>query len=88
MGIELVFTARFDPEFAALAPDAFIRKYLVDGLRTKLLCVGSNFTFGHRQAGTVDTLQRWRQEFDLVEIPPVAARGIVVEQHARSATDS
>ena len=84
MGIELVFTARFDSELAALTPDAFIRKYLIDSLRAKLLCVGSNFTFGHRQAGTVDTLQRWRHEFGLVEIPPVAARGIVASStHVR-----
>jgi riboflavin kinase/FMN adenylyltransferase len=78
MGIELVFTARFDAQLAALSPEAFIRKYLVDGLRTKLLCVGSNFSFGHRQTGTVETLERWRHEFGLVEISPVASRGVVV----------
>jgi riboflavin kinase / FMN adenylyltransferase len=78
MGIELVFTARFDSELAGLSPDAFIRKYLIDGLRTRLLCVGSNFSFGHRQAGTVETLERWRHEFGLVEISPVTSRGVVV----------
>ena len=84
MGIELVLIARFDPEFAALTPDAFIQKYLVDGLRTRLLCVGSNFIFGHRQAGTVETLQRWNHEFELEEIIPVTSRGVVVSStHVR-----
>jgi len=84
MGIDLVFLARFDSEFAALTPDAFIQKYLVDGLRTRLLCVGSNFIFGHRQAGTVETLQRWRHEFELEEIIPVTSRGVVVSStHVR-----
>jgi riboflavin kinase/FMN adenylyltransferase len=84
MGIELVFTAAFDREFASLTPDAFIQKYLVDGLRTRLLCVGSNFIFGHRQTGTLKTLQRWRQEFELEEIRPVTSRNVVVSStHVR-----
>jgi len=76
-GIELVLIARFDMEFAALTPDAFIQKYLVDGLQTRLLCVGSNFIFGHRQTGTLETLQRWRHEFELEEIAPVTSRGVI-----------
>jgi riboflavin kinase/FMN adenylyltransferase len=84
MGIELVLLARFDSEFATLTPDAFIQKYLVDGFRTRLLCVGSNFIFGHRQSGTVETLQRWRHEFELEEIIPVTSRGVVVSStHVR-----
>jgi len=84
MGIELVLTARFDREFAALTPDAFIQQYLVGGLRTRLLCVGSNFIFGHRQTGTLETLQRWRHEFELEEIIPVESRGVVVSStHVR-----
>src|SRR5262245_20010385 len=84
MGVELVLIARFDHEFAALTPDAFIQKYLVDGLGTRLLCVGSNFIFGHRQAGTLETLQRWGHEFELEEINPVTSRGVVVSStHVR-----
>ena len=78
MGIELVFIAAFNPRFAALSPDEFVQEYLVDGLGAKLLCVGSNFIFGHRQAGTLESLQRWRHAFELLEIEPVVARGTVV----------
>jgi len=84
LGIELVFTAKFDADFAALSPEAFIRKYLIDGLRTKVLCVGGNFTFGHRQAGTIQTLHQWRDEFELLEVPPVTTRGVIVSStHVR-----
>jgi riboflavin kinase / FMN adenylyltransferase len=78
MGIELVLVAPFDPAFAALTPDAFIQTYLVDGLQTRLLCVGGNFIFGHRQEGTIETLRHWRHEFELMEIAPVTSRGVVV----------
>jgi len=77
-GIELVVTATFDAAFSALTPQEFIHKYLVDGLRTKMLCVGSNFTFGNRQTGNIETLRQWSQEFVLVEIPAVTNRGVLV----------
>ena len=77
-GIDLVFIAKFDMSFAAMTPDAFIQNYLVNGLRAKVLCVGSNFTFGHRQAGTMETLKHWRREFEVIEVPSVSARGSVV----------
>ncbi len=77
-GIELLFMAKFDMAFAALTPEAFIKSYLVDGLRAKAICVGSNFTFGHKQAGTIETLKRWHHEFEVIEIPSVSTRGVVV----------
>lgn len=77
-GIELLFIAKFDMSFAARTPEAFIQSYVVDGLRAKALCVGSNFTFGHRQAGTIETLKQWHHEFEVIEVPSVSTRGIVV----------
>ena len=77
-GIELLFIARFDMAFAAVTPGDFIRKYLVGGLHAKALCVGSNFTFGHRQAGTIETLKQWRHEFEVIEVPSVSTRGCIV----------
>jgi riboflavin kinase/FMN adenylyltransferase len=77
-GIELLFIAKFDMPFAAVTPEDFIRNYLVDGLRAKALCVGSNFTFGHRQAGTIETLKQWRHEFEVIEVASVSTRRVVV----------
>jgi riboflavin kinase/FMN adenylyltransferase len=78
MGVDVMFVARFDAAFAALEPDAFIRQYLVDGLRASAMCVGGNFNFGHRQRGTVETLRRWKSHFELIEVAPVRARGMNV----------
>ena len=77
-GVELLFIAKFDLAFAALTPEVFIQKYLVNALMTKVLCVGSNFTFGHRQAGTIETLKEYRSKFEVIEVPPVSLRGSVV----------
>lgn len=77
-GIELLFIAKFDMAFAAMSPDTFVQRYLVEGLRAKALCIGSNFTFGHRQAGTIATLKEWRHEFELLEIPSVFTRSTLV----------
>jgi len=84
-GIDLTFVARFDRDFSQLSPEAFIRRYLVDGLRARAICVGGNFNFGYRQSGTVDTLRQWRSEFELIEIPPVTVRGMIVSStHIRN----
>ena len=76
-GIDVLFIARFDMEFAALTPEAFVQRYLIDGLHAKALCVGANFTFGHKQAGTTETL-RHGAKFEVIEVPSVSFRGTVV----------
>lgn len=70
-GIDLLFALPFDTAFSKLSPNDFVRQYLVDGLHTRAICVGSNFGFGHRQGGTVDTLREWAHEFELIEVSPV-----------------
>ena len=77
-GIELLFIARFDLTFAALTPESFIEKYLIEGLRAKALCIGSNFTFGHRQTGTIETLKQWRDKLEVIEVPSVSTRSTLV----------
>jgi riboflavin kinase/FMN adenylyltransferase len=77
-GIDLLLVARFDADFAALEPDTFISRYLVDGLSACALSVGANFSFGYRQSGTVETLRRWSHQFELLEVPPVRVRGALV----------
>jgi riboflavin kinase/FMN adenylyltransferase len=76
-GIDLLFVARFDSRFGELTPESFIRRYIVEGFHAKAICVGNNFTFGQRQAGTVATLRKWSSNFDVIEIAPVSVRGTV-----------
>lgn len=55
LGVDAVCVLPFTAEFAKLSPAEFVEHVLVAGLRAQ--AVGANFTFGHRAAGTVDTLR-------------------------------
>lgn len=55
-GIERVVCLRFDRHLAGLAPAAFIREIIVDGMGVKYLVVGDDFRFGEHRAGTFATL--------------------------------
>jgi riboflavin kinase/FMN adenylyltransferase len=67
-GIDLLFVAPFDKDFSLLSPEQFITQYLEAGFRTRSICVGSNFNFGYRQGGTVETLRNWKHDFDVIEV--------------------
>ncbi|WP_199623279.1 bifunctional riboflavin kinase/FAD synthetase [Paenibacillus alkalitolerans] len=55
LGADRVYIVRFDRELAKLSPSDFVERILVP-LRVKQAVVGFNFTFGHRGAGTPETL--------------------------------
>lgn len=80
LGIEQVFVLRFTPEVARLSPEDFVSRYLRDQMHARVVIVGHNFRFGHRQAGDPDVLaalgRRYGFEVKLVEA--VKRRGLVV----------
>lgn len=55
-GIDRVIVEHFNAHFAALSPEEFIQKILVDGLHVKLVMVGDDFRFGAKRAGDIHTL--------------------------------
>src|SRR5436190_18426891 len=55
-GIEQVLILPFTRELAALSPEEFAQRLLVDALGARAVLVGDNFHFGHRQAGNVAVL--------------------------------
>ncbi|QAU35303.1 bifunctional riboflavin kinase/FAD synthetase [Janthinobacterium sp. 17J80-10] len=55
-GVDRVIVEHFNAHFAALSPDDFVEKILVQGLHVKWLMVGEDFCFGARRAGNVDYL--------------------------------
>lgn len=55
-GIDLVLTANFDADLAALTPEEFVDSYLVP-LRARLVLVGQGFRFGAKGQGTIDDLR-------------------------------
>ena len=81
-GVDLLLIAPFDAAFSQLSPQDFIGKYLIQGFKARSVCVGHNFNFGYRGAGTIETLREYHQHFEIIEIPPVHARGMVVSSSA------
>ena len=57
LGIDAVFVVDFTAQFARQSPQCFVDELLVRTLRARAVVLGSNFTFGHRGAGTVDTMR-------------------------------
>jgi riboflavin kinase/FMN adenylyltransferase len=55
-GIDRVIVEHFSAPFAALTPQEFTEKVLVEGLHVKWLMVGDDFCYGARRAGNVDML--------------------------------
>ena len=56
-GVDLVVVLDFTPEFAALSPEQFEQRVLVDGLGASEVLVGADFRYGAHGAGTVETLR-------------------------------
>lgn len=52
MGVELVHLLRFDAGLAGLSPEDFVDGLLARALGARHVCVGYDFVFGHRRAGT------------------------------------
>lgn len=79
-GIEQVFVLPFDKRFSKLSPEEFVQKILVDTLGARAVLVGSNFRFGHRQSGNVQTLRELgdRLGFLTEVVPGVTLRGRLV----------
>ena len=58
VGVDHAISIPFTPELAALSPEAFVSGPLRDVAEPCSIHVGSNFHFGHRGAGTVETLRQ------------------------------
>ncbi len=56
-GADAVEVLEFDEVTAAMEPQEFIHRILVDRLHVRAVVVGQDFRFGHRAAGTFETLE-------------------------------
>jgi riboflavin kinase / FMN adenylyltransferase len=64
----------FTPEFMRLSPESFTHTVLVEQLHAAHVVVGRNFTYGHRAAGTVESLTAEGRRFGFgVEGVPLAS---------------
>ena len=73
LGVDAMCVLPFTPDFMRLAPETFTHTVLVEHLHAAEVVVGENFTYGHRAAGTVDTLRAEGRRFGFaVEGIPLA----------------
>ena len=72
-GVDGVYFEHFDREFAAMAPEDFIKRILVDGFGARLVAVGSNYRFGRRGSGDVGTLRKYGDKYGFLveEVKPL-----------------
>lgn len=78
-GLTATLMLTFDRALADLAPEVFVRSILVDALHARVVIVGSDFRFGAKGAGNVDTLRDfgalWDFEVLLVDDVVIDAAG-------------
>lgn len=72
-----VAVMKFTPEFAAMSPEDFVNKILVQQLSATKVVVGKNFTYGHKAAGNVETLKA-HTEFETIVLDLAPSEGEVV----------
>ena len=80
LGVQRLVVARFNDRLRIQAPAEFVESFLVELLLVRHLVVGEGFRFGHRGAGTVDTLREVgaRCGFTVQAVPLVSLQGVAV----------
>ncbi len=82
-GLDTAVVLRFDEARAAESAEEFVRELLAAQLSARVVCVGSDFRFGHRGEGDVEVLRRLGEQhgFEVVELDLV---GTATEPRASS----
>ncbi len=62
-GIDYMVEYPFDDAFAAMQPEQFIQKILVQCLDARYIIVGSDFRFGHNRIGNVEMLRFFGKKY-------------------------
>lgn len=68
-GVERVLCLRFNAALAAMSPEEFIRRILVEGLGVRYLVVGDDFRFGRGRKGDFTLLQEAGGEHGFPVVP-------------------
>lgn len=80
LGVSHIVVLPFDTALSRLTPEDFVRQILVEALDMRVVVVGNNFRFGHKQAGTPQLLAALGVEygFETQFLPHVCYRGETV----------
>lgn len=84
LGVDIQVECDFSPEFASMRPYDFIKKVLCDKLGAKYVVVGTDFCFGYKRLGNVDTLLDYQDEFGyrVIAIDKLSLHGSIVSSSA------
>jgi riboflavin kinase/FMN adenylyltransferase len=80
LGVEVTWLIPFDQKFSQQTGEEFVRRLHAELGHLSSVCVGSEFTFGHKRSGSVALLQQLGSElhFDVHGLAAVALDGQVV----------
>lgn len=80
LGMDAAVVLPFTLDLAKLTPQEFVDQILVQHLQVRVVFVGENFRFGHKQAGNARMLLLLGAErgFEVVILPPIIHKGEVV----------
>jgi riboflavin kinase/FMN adenylyltransferase len=78
LGVDIVVAQRFDRQFASIAADEFVWRFLVDRLKIKKLWVGRDLRFGQGRKGGTESLLRLAPGagFEVGVLDPILLDGI------------
>ncbi|WP_028587488.1 bifunctional riboflavin kinase/FAD synthetase [Desulfocurvus vexinensis] len=79
-GVDICVLLRFTREMAALEPEEFVRRYLVDGLNMKYMVIGYDYAFGKGRRGNYELLAALGAQhgFQVERVNPYMYGGAVV----------
>jgi riboflavin kinase / FMN adenylyltransferase len=77
-GVDIVIAQSFDRQFASIAADDFVRRFLVDRLKVRKLWVGRDLRFGRSRRGEVNDLVRLAPDggFQVGVLDPILLEGV------------
>ncbi len=83
-GVQHVHVCAFNHNFAGVSAEAFVERYLWQGMQTRWLLVGDDFRFGARRAGDFALLQRLAEaaQVDVVNLPSICVGEVRVSSTA------
>jgi riboflavin kinase/FMN adenylyltransferase len=64
-GLDVLVVLPFTEAFSRVPAEGFVQEVLVEGLHARHAAMGENFTFGHKAAGTIETLPSMGAPFGL-----------------------
>lgn len=70
---DFVIVIEFTESFSRLSPEEFVKRFIVDRIKPKIVLVGSDFTFGRNRRGDIYQLKKFGKKYNFLTeiIPPV-----------------